>query len=286
MQDALIALGRVGATEFVPHIVQRLNELNSLPPNDEETKRRYQRAAIGCIEALSALQDAAGFKPVFFASIGWYDAAVQNMASVALPNIEEDPGATIAEIIMDASVPPDAKYASWREMLRSRASNESKARVALTALNAGWHFQSNLPGAQRHLREMRISAIDAIRTMGLADDSDTVYTDLERSYRANFVSNTPDYEEIRRTIACLSSMQSEQSVGLLEGFLRELHGRRRVGPWDNKERQVFSWILPAIGSSGTQSMNIVLLLRNIERSNDYTGTEQRWARDALRSLGH
>ena len=284
MQDALTALGQVDGRQFIPHIVQRLTDLNTQVISDAETRRRVQRAVVGCINALETFGDPAGFRPVFLVSIGGYDLAIRNRASIALPNIMDDPGDIISEIIQDPSIPPAIKYEAWREFLRTRAPNESRARVAAIALNTGWTFATNIPVEQRALRSMRVSAIDTIRALGAADDS--VYVNLERSYRANFNSPSPDFEEIRRTVACLAAIGSDQAVGLLTDFLRELHNRRRIGPWTARERQTFNWVVSGLGDSGTQSQDARMLLATIERSPDYTGAERGWVRNALGALGN
>jgi hypothetical protein len=284
MQDAFIALGQVGGKQFVPQIVQRLNAFNSQVISDPETRRRFQRGVVGAVSALEALQDPAGFRPVFFVSIGGYDPSIKAIASVALPNIMEDPGEIISEIIRDNSVTPEIKYNALWEMLRTKAPADSKARVAATALNIGWLFSTSAPLQQRHLKELRMSAIDTIRLLGAANNS--VYADLERSYSNNFINNVPDYEEIQKTLSALSALKTDEAVQLLLKFLRELHGRRRNGPWGQKERQAFQWIVQNyIGPTKTQSEDVKTLLTTIERTSDYTGTEQSWARTALRELG-
>ena len=282
MQDALTAVGQAGGEEFLPHIVLRLNDFNTLVLSDTESKRRAQRAVIGCINALEALHNIAGFKPVFFASIGWYDPAVKTMASIALPNIVDDPGDVIIEIIQDTSNIPSIKYEAWREMLRTRAPGDSKAKVAAVALATGWSYSTATPNFQTNLREMRKSAINTIRQFGVTDDS--VYANLERSYNSNFINNVPDYDEIRAVINALSAVGTDEAVQVLLKILRELHARRRGGPWGNKERQVLQLIVPAIGATRTSSADVKLLLTTIQRSSDYTGAEQGWARDALRQL--
>jgi hypothetical protein len=282
MQDALIALGQIGARDFVPHITLRLDNLNTDHTSDAETRRRVQRGVVGAINALETLQDPMGFRPVFFASIGWYDLAVRVIASAALPNIMEDPAEIVIRIIRDPSNNPRVKYEVWREMLRTRAPNSSKALVAAAALETGWTFLTSNIEFQRDLRNMRLSAIDTIRVMGVADDS--VYVNLERSYRNSFVTVVPDYDEIRRTVGALSASGSDQAIDLLLGFLRELHDRRRLGLWGPRERQVMQMVIPALGSSGTQSVLVRQLLTTIQRSGDYTSVEQGWARDALREL--
>jgi hypothetical protein len=282
MQDALIALGQIGSRDHIPHIARRLDIFNNDPTSDLQTIRRVQRGVAGAINALETLQDPMGFRPVFFASIGWYDFTTRTMASVALPNIMEDPGEIISEIIQDPSSSPRVKNEAWREMLRTRAPNSSKASVAAVALDTGWTYLTFNIDFQRALRDMRLSAIDTIRLMGVADES--VYVNLERSYRNSFVAAVTDFEEIRRTIGALSASASEQAVGLLLDFLREIHNRRRLGAWGARERQVMQMLIPALGATRTQSEDVIQLLTTIQRTSDYTSAEQGWARDALRAL--
>ena len=282
MQDALTALGKAGGTQFVPQVVLRLHDFNTQVIPDVESKRRVQRAVVGCINALESFHDISGFRPVFFASIGWYDPAIKAMASVALPNIVDDPGDVIIEIIQDTSNTPLVKYEAWREMLRTRAPDSSKSKVASVALATGWFYSSSNVTFQTNLREMRKSAIDTIRQVGAHDN--TVYTNLEKSYTNNFINNVPDYDEIRKTVSTLSVLATDDAVQLLLKFLRELNARRRSGPWAQKERQMLQWIVPALGATRTNSQDVRLLLTTIQRSADYTSAEQVWARDAIRQL--
>jgi len=283
MQDALTALGQVGGTQFVPQVVLRLNNFNTQVISDVESKRRVQRAVVGCISALEALHDIRGFKPVFFTSVGWYDPSIKAMASVALPNIVDDPGDVIIEIIQDTSNIPPIKYEAWREMLRTRAPDSSKAKVAAAAFTTGWFYSTSNVTYQTNLREMRKSAIDTIRQVGAYDSS--VYANLEKSYSNNFINSVPDYDEIRKTLSTLSVLATDDSVQLLMKFLRELNARRRSGPWAQKERQMLQWVIPSLSATKTQSQDVKLLLTTIQRSADYTSVEQGWARDALKELG-
>jgi hypothetical protein len=284
MQEALIALGQVNAQAFVPHIVQRLTDFNTQRITDVETRRRVQRGVAGAISALEALHDSTGYRPVFFVYVGGYDTAIKKIASDALPNIIDDPGEIISTIIRDTSIKPDVKLVAWQEMLRTHAPDSSKAQVAAVALDIGWAYPTNVPLEQRDLRTMRKSAINIIRDLGAADNS--VYPNLERSYSANFNSAAPDYDEILDTLNALSALKTDEAVQLFLKFLQELHARRRGGPWAQKERQVFQWILPRIGATKTQNEEMKLLLTTIQRTNTYTGTEQGWARNALNELGN
>jgi hypothetical protein len=284
MQEALVALGQTGDKTFVPHIVLVLDDCNTQQTPDVETRRRIQRAVAGSINALEALHEIDGYRPVFFAYVGWYDPAIRTMAYNALPNIVDDPGDVIAEIIMDSSNNPSIKLRAWQEMLRTNAPDSSKAKVAAVALEMGWNYQTYNTALQRDSKAMRMSAIDTIRLIGVSDDS--VYPNLNKSYSNNFVNNVPDYDEIRMTIDALAAVKTDNAVNLLLSFLKELNDRRRSGVWGNKERQCMQFIVPALGATGTKSDEVRILLTTIQRSQDYTGAEQGWARDALRQLGN
>jgi hypothetical protein len=195
----------------------------------------------------------------------------------------DDPGEVIAEIIRDPSNNPGVKLRAWQEMLRANAPDSSKAKAAAVALEVGWGYQTSNTALQRDSRTMRTSAIDTIRLLGAADNS--VYVNLDKSYSNNFINNNPDYDEIRKTIDALAAIKTDEAVELLLKFLTELNNRRRSGVWGNKERQCMQLVIPALGATGTQSQEVRLLLTTIQRSQDYTGAEQGWARDALRQLG-
>jgi len=283
MQTALIALGQIDAQDFVPQIVQRLNNFNAQTVTNPETRRRVQMAVIGCVNALEALHDIRGYRPVFFTSVGSYDPSVKQIASSALPNIVDDPGDVLIEVIRDTSSNPSVKLTAWNEMLRTRAPDTSKARVAAAALEIGWIYNTSNESYRKNLSDMRKGAIDAIRLYGISDSS--VYTNLEFSYSRNFINNTPDYDEIVKALNTLTAINTPESVALLYNFLQELHGRRRSGPWANKERQLFEWVVACLRRTGTQSPDVRILLTTITRTENYTSQERNLARDALNALG-
>ncbi|MDR0323353.1 MAG: hypothetical protein LBI12_02765 [Treponema sp.] len=284
MQAALIALGQVGGTDFIPHIVQRLTEYNSQTFRNAETRRRMQMAVIGCINALEVFQDVSGYRPVFFVAYGAYDTSVKQIALNALPNIVNDPADVIIELIQNPSLAPDIKLVAWNEMLRSKAPNSSKARVAAVALETGWTYSTTNQAMRTRLSDMRKSAIDIIRQYGVADDS--VYANLERSYNTNFINNTPDFDEIMLTMNALAAIRSDEAVEILHKILQELNLRRHSGPWGDKERLIFQWAVSCISVTETKNPYIRLLLTTITRADSYTPFEQSLARDALRALGN
>jgi len=283
MQVALITMGQIDAKDFVTHIVQRLNNFNTQTIIDRETRRRVQMGVIGCINALEALKDIRGYRPVFFVTVGTFDPAVRNIASAALPNIVDDPSEVIIEVINDTSSDPRVKLTAWRELMRTKAPDSSKAKVASAALAVGWLYSTTNQNFLRNLREMRKEAIDTIRQFGAADPS--VYTNMDLSYRRNFENANPDYDEIMLTLNTLTALSSDEAVDLLLKFLRELHDRRRRNVWSNKEKRVFNWVVACIGKTKTQSVDVRILLTTIQRTTAYTPSEQNLAGNALKDLG-
>jgi hypothetical protein len=281
MQAALIAIGQVNGRDYLPQIVQRLTDYNTQTYRGEQ-KLRVQMAVIGCVNALEAFKDITGYRPVFFVYVGSYDPNVRQIAYNALPNITDDPGEVISAIISDPSTTPAVKLDAWHELLRTRAPNDSKARVAAVALNTGWNYMTGNRTFQTQLREMRKGAIEIIRQFGVADNS--VYVNLEKSYTNNYNTATPDYDEIMLSLNALSAIRSEQAVNLLLKYLRDLHGRRRSGPWGDKERRIYQWVISCIGVTGTRSEDVIQMLTTIERTDNYTPFEQGLARNARTAL--
>jgi HEAT repeat protein len=169
-------------------------------------------------------------------------------------------------------------------MLRTNAPDSSKAKVAAVALEMGWKYPTSNTALQRDSKLMRLSAIDTIRLLGVADDS--VYTNMDTSYRNNFATNNPDFDEMFRVVDALSAVKTDESVALLVKFINELNERRRGGVWSDKERRTMQYIVRALGATGTQSPEARFILTTISNSQEYTGAEQTWARDALRQLGN
>ena len=282
MNEALITMGQINGKDFGPFIALRLESFNADQVNDGQTRRRVQLGVEGAINALEALREPEAIEPVFFASIGWYDPEIRAMAAAALPNIMDDPAPVLGGIIQNPFNDPRVKYTAWQEMLKTKAPNSSKAKVAAVTLDTSYAYVTTARDEQRVLREMRISAIETIRKYGAADNS--VYTHLERAYREGYSSANLDFDTIRLVSSTLAVLKTDESVELLTSFLRELNTRRRSGPWGNTERDIMQMIIPAIAITGTQSMLTMQVLATIQNSSDYTNAERNWAGNALRVL--
>jgi len=280
MQAALIALGQVNGKDYLPYIIQRLNQYNAQTFRGD-AKNRIQMAVVGYIDAIEALNDISGYKPVFDVYIGSYDQDVQQIAYKALPNIVDDPGDVIIDIIQDTSTPP-VKLAAWKEMLRSNAPDSSKAKVALVAIAESWGYETTDKLYLGILDQMRKSAIDAIRLYGAADDS--AYDFLNREYLNSFNTTEADYEAIILTLDALAALKTDKAVDLLLKYLHEIHDRRRNNLWGERERRIFQWLISCLVFTETKSTDVRLLLSTIQRTSAYTPFEQGLAKNALAKL--
>jgi hypothetical protein len=184
---------------------------------------------------------------------------------------------------MDPGSIPPVKLEAWKELLKTRAPGPSLAKAAAAALAIGWSNPTTNVHFQTNLRELRKGALDVIIIHGVADAS--VYADLERSYNNNFRSNRPDNDEVIKALNALGAVGSDESVALLFSFLQELNARRRSGPWANKERQFFEWVVACIGVTRTQSQEVRLLLTQIARDSRYTPAERGMVTRAMTRLG-
>jgi tRNA nucleotidyltransferase (CCA-adding enzyme) len=167
-------------------------------------------------------------------------------------------------------------------MNSSKAPDESRAKVAAAALKASYNFHTTNRTMNMLLVIMRKNAIDDLRKYGIPDDS--VYPYLERTYAAAFNNVNTDYDEILKTLSTLATSKSDEAAAILYKFLRELNERRRTGPWDRKERQVFEWVINSLQLTGTQSPDVRALLTTIQRNDRYTSQERRMAQNALNAI--
>jgi len=287
MYEGVVCLGQIGAKDYASHLSVLLEGYNLRTTTPDILVRgRIQRVVPGIIIALEALSEPVGVRPVFFASIGWYDNEINAIAArslqVIMDAIPTVIGDIINDIIKDPFNNPHVKNSAWRELLRTQVDNKVKAKVAISVLEESYAFATSNFETRSLLRSMRISAIETINTMGIEDN--VVYPYLERAYREAHDSVNTDLEVLLLVIKTLSNAKTDEAVDLLTEFLRQLHSRRRSGSWGSIERDILNVILPAIANTGTKATPTIQLLTVISRSTLYTNAEQAWARNALTAL--
>ena len=288
MIEAINAMGQVDAKNYAKHLADLLGKYNARATTDPVAKIRVQHVVPALIRALEALCEPVGVKPVFLASIGWYDDDVKAVASAAINNmieaLNEVISDTISNVILDHFNFPNTKILAWQEMLRSQLPDASKAKVAVAAYEASYTFATTSLESLNTLRLLRLSAIDTIRTMGVEDER--AYDFLERTYReAHDLTPNTDFEVSILVISTLAAVKTEESIKLLAEFLRGLDSRKRSGPWIAVDRDIMSILIQSLGTTGTDSREVIQLLTRISGSTAYTIAEQAWAKEALTALG-
>jgi HEAT repeat protein len=238
--EAMIALGKIRATAYLPRIIRILESTNVAPTAN---RLEGERIAFGTIVALEKYQDPSGYLPVFFASVGWYSKRIQDQAVRSLDFIAEDPVPYMLNIVKGASFNYDTKYAAVKAVETSkRVNNKKKADVAVAGLGEGWRSSTSDAHNRVVLADMRklsIQMINKYRT-----DDEAIYPLLERSYTLG------DMDEKLATVAALASQRTAKSAEQLSKFLMDLNVKRLNGNIKQEDEQAVRAIIPALGQTG------------------------------------
>jgi hypothetical protein len=274
--DALIALGRIGASAYLPQVIQLLSDVNARPPADRETQIQNERVAYGAILALENFKDPSGYLPVFFASAGWYSERVKNQASISLPLILDDPSEQLTSVIRGSAYSYELKSLALRTAERSGIANESKAAIAVDAYSESWRGSTNDARLRTELATIRKLAISMIRRYGT--DNAAVYPLLDRSYKTPF-----DMQEKLDTIAALSALASDDAAKLLANYVMEIHNKRQSNIVTSEDEQLIRALLPALGATKRVSVGRPVLSL-VQQSPSWTNAVRNVAAEALRNI--
>jgi hypothetical protein len=269
--EALIALGRIRAINYLPQVRRVLEVLNETPTSDPDNGGRI---AFGAIIALEKYGDPSGYLPVYFASIGWYRESVRAQARRSLPLLSNDPTPFMLEIVRGSAYNFPTKLQALQHIERSEVSNQNKVSVAVAALAEGWRFTTNDIQLRNTLASMRKLAIDMINRYRTDDQS--IYPLLERSY-----TQGADSDEKLRAVAALASQRTDEGAQSLSRFLMDLNSRRQAGNIRQEDEQMVRAIIPALGHAGRPigrpALNAVIGL-------DWTPAVKTLAENALRAI--
>ena len=161
--ELVIALGKMGATDYLSHVVQLLTDLNAKIPSEREVQVRDSRVAYGAILSLENFGAPSGYLPVFFAANGWYDSRVKAQAAASLPAITNDPTEPLLQVLQSPGYSYSIKYLALQSEEASRAPDASKARVAAVALAEGWRAATADVHQRNELARMRKLSVDMLR---------------------------------------------------------------------------------------------------------------------------
>ena len=271
--EAMIALGKIRATTYLPQVIRVLESANAAPTSD---RLNGERIAFGAIIALEKFQDPSGYLPVFFAANGWYSNRIKDQALKSLPFISKEPTPYMLEVVRGAAYNFPTKYTAVQTIEASGVSSQNKAEVAVAALAEGWRSSTSDQQLRTTLANMRKLSIRMVNKYKTSDES--VYNTLERSYTQGF-----DTEEKLESIAALASLGTDESARRLSKFLMDLNAKRQSGNIRQEDEQMVRAIIPALGKAGRPlgrpALNAVISL-------DWTPAVKRLAEDAMKQIGN
>jgi hypothetical protein len=267
--EALMALGRIRATGYLPHVVRVLDNLNPVPTPD----RLYgERIAFGAIIALEKYQDLSGYLPVFLASVGWYSQRVRTQATKSLPFIakDRDPSSSMLNLMKSSAYDNSIKKLGLDYIEKiTTASNKGKAEIAVAALAEGHRAAGSNQQMRGVSAEMRRQALDMIRKYKSNDPA--VYMLMRRSYTNGF-----DVQEKIAAINAIASLKTEEAAEMLSEFLTALKL-----PLTPDQDQIIRALIPALGR--TERPSARLALTQVTKQ-DYTPAIKKLATDAINQI--
>jgi hypothetical protein len=269
--EAMMALGKIRATTYLPQVIRVLESTNAAPTVD---RLNGERIAFGAIIALEKYQDPTGYLPVFLASIGWYSERIKSQAAKSLPFISQEPTAYMLQVVRGSGYDYATKYSALRTIEASKVSNQNKVSVAVAALNEGWRSSTNDMQLRSILADMRKMAIGMINRYKSSDDA--IYPLLERSYTQGV-----DTQEKLSAVAALASQGTEEAAKRLSNYLMDLNAKRVSGNIRPEDEQMVRAVIPALGQTG-QSVGRPAL--NAVGASNWTPAVVSLANNALKQL--
>jgi hypothetical protein len=271
---AMETLGEFKATNYLPHVIRVLHNLNVAPTTHREDG---ERVAYGAIVALEKFQEPDGYIPVFMAasSSSWYTKRVRERAKEALPAISDDPTPFIIKIITGPEYDFLAKSIVLQEVDQSDLGDESKAEIAVAALGEGWRLNHSSIVHKGTLSLMRLEALRLLAQYKTEDES--VYSLLERSYISAY-----NIDEKHASINVLGFLGTDEAVDILSMFLMDMNERRILNNIRPEEERLVRALIVALAVAknpkGKPALRVVTAL-------EWTNSVKALARRALNEIG-
>jgi hypothetical protein len=270
--EILVALGKMQAVDFLPHVIQILKDMNEGRVSKNSQDR--ERVAFGTIVSLENYGDRQGYLPVYLASIGWYSETVKHQAAASLPKILDNPVEPLTELIQSPSYSYNIKYEALRTIENSQVSNDAKSDFAVTAYREGWRASTGNLVQQQDLTRIRKLCISMINRYKTEDAQ--VYPLLERSYKEE-----TDEEEKFDAVSALASLASEDAVRLLSSFVGVINEKVRNDSLRQRDERMIRALIAALGQ--TSRSDAAPALRSIQ-SIDWPPAVKRLAADEIAKI--
>jgi hypothetical protein len=269
--EALMALGRIRATGYLPHVIRVLDNLNLTPTKDPDDGGRI---AFGAIISLEKYQDPSGYLSVFLASVGWYPQRIRTQATKSLPFIAKDPSPFMLNLLKSgANYDNPTKLIALQTIEKTTTVGaSSKAEVAVAALAEGHRAVGNNVQQRTILADMRKLSLDMIRRYKSEDPA--IYELMEKSYTNGF-----DIQEKMAAINAIASQKTDAAAASLSKFLTVFNSR--YSTLNQEETQLIRVLIPALGVTGRPSARTAL---NQVTKLDYTSGIKTLATQALNQI--
>ncbi|MDR0600051.1 MAG: hypothetical protein LBG84_08230 [Treponema sp.] len=241
--EALAAMGKVQAVQFLPQVVQLLSDYNQ---DQGSNPREREQVSYGAIIALEEYKDSSGYLPVFFATIAWYTERVKSRAKEALPKILDNPTESLVSVIKSSSYNYQVKYTALQVLEAADVTTQQKSQGAVAALTESWRNTTASISQRSILANMRKFALSMIRRYGTEDAN--VYPALSRCYKEGI-----DPEEQIGAIKALEKLATDDSVRILSGFLNDINVRLASGALTREDERLVREIIPSLGATGRPS---------------------------------
>ncbi len=273
--EAILALGRVGATRYADDVAIMLRNLN-LNLDSGVRGTRAEVLAWSCVLALERLRQPVGFTPLFFASIGWYSPAsgVRPKATEVMQDLMPDPTSVLEDIVRIESE-PSIKLEALLAEDRSDASPEGKASVAAEALRQSLIHEPSTVVETTTYGRLRLKAMEMLIEHAIPSEQ-TV------DYLGEVLSSGFDVNERITAILAIGSQRTEYATATLVRFLRRQNERQLAGITPADYRIIRSTI-QVLGRIGDEAAVEELLAVGIS---NWPNSIVREAQEALDRIDH
>lgn len=274
--EAVMALGKIRAEDYVANIARDLADTNLQPDRDKSTFQEI--VAFGQVQALASMRDARGFEPVFFASIGWYgpQRKVKETARSMLKIMVDDPTEPLLKIVKNQPLPVNKLKALEAED-ESKAPDAGKAKVALAALEDGVRIIAKdvVEGTQwGDLRKKAVSVL--ILTKDKSAEAPVLY---RQQYKTAALAR--DTTEILQLLQALGANGTDDAMAFLIEMMQGFNVRASTpGLLTDFDVQQVRTILQAFKAAASPAARPVLL----EAQYLYTPAVQRDIKAVLAGL--
>jgi hypothetical protein len=269
--EALVALGKIKASDYLPYVIQLLIDISLIPGKGTSGQ---EVVAYGAITSLEEYGDISGYVPVYFASIGWFSDKLKNTAREVLPKLSSNPTEPLISVLKNSAYDYSIKYTALQSLQASDASTQQKSQGAVVALTESSRAGYNSLEQRSILAGIRKLAMDMIRSYG--SDDEAVYPLLDTCYRQGI-----NQEEQIFAIATLSALGTDEAVRRLSNFLYGLNDKLYWGVLSKSDERMTRAIIPALGNTG--NANAKAALRSVLQ-NDWIYDIHQLAQDALKKI--